>query len=195
MSASTAITISSTKKRFIEETKFSGELWLNPEVGNILFKISKPIKVLDRCCGTGVTSSHLQQISQEEGARDKVDLICGDLSEGQLAHVNRRIKENGWENAKAVRVNAMRMLTANGFVDVEVKLFSLHMPMHDAEDFADIYEAFIEMVTDKYWTEDQRQKYRPLIRNVVTTTINAKYGEGKSFTTERVAVMATARKP
>jgi hypothetical protein len=87
------------------------------------------------------------------------------------------------------------MLAARGFIDVKVELKSVHMPMDNADDFADIYEAFIEMVTDKYWTEAQRQNYRPLVRNAVTTHLNARYGEGKAFTTERVAVMAVGRKP
>lgn len=87
------------------------------------------------------------------------------------------------------------MLLAAGFKDVKVELLSVHMPMRDAEDFCDIYEAFIEMVTDKYWTEEQRNRCRPLIRGAVSRELNKKYGEGRGFTTERVNVMVTAKKP
>lgn len=96
-----------------------------------------------------------------------------------------------WQSPSYVK----NMLLARGFVDVKVELLSVHMPMHDAEDFTDIYEAFIEMVTDKYWTKEQRMRCRPLIRETVIRTCNAKYGEGKPFTTERVNIMVTAQKP
>jgi hypothetical protein len=86
-------------------------------------------------------------------------------------------------------------LTARGFVDIKVEILSVHMPIHDTADFCDIYTAFIEMVTDKYWTEEQRESCRPLIRPALMKYFNAKYGEGKPFTTERVNIMATARKP
>jgi SAM-dependent methyltransferase len=115
------------KKHLVEDTKFSGGLWLNPEIGNLysrveritgpfsipllhmtgLFELPKSITVLDLCCGTGVTSSYLQQLALEKGARDKVDLTCGDFSASQLAIVNKKIKDHKWDNAKAVQVNAM----------------------------------------------------------------------------------------
>jgi hypothetical protein len=70
------------KKHIVEDTGFSCDLWLNPEIGNLyprveritgpfatpllhmagIYSITKPIKVLDMCCGTGVVSAHLQQI-------------------------------------------------------------------------------------------------------------------------------------
>lgn len=87
------------------------------------------------------------------------------------------------------------MLAAAGFVDIKVELLSVHMPMHNSEDFVDIYEAFIEMVTDKYWTKEQKIRCRPLIKEAVLRTCNAKYGEGQPFTTERVNILVTGRKP
>ncbi|RDW80820.1 hypothetical protein BP5796_05518 [Coleophoma crateriformis] len=70
------------------------------------------------------------------------------------------------------------MLTAAGFVGIKVELLSVHMPMHHAKDSVDIYEAFIEMVTDEYWTaREQKARCRPLIREAALRTCNAEYGK------------------
>lgn len=133
------------KKNTVEETKFSSELWLNPEIGDLysrveritgpfatpllhqagLYKISQPIKVLDLCCGTGVLSAHLQQIAERDGAKDKVDIICGDLSESQLARVSKRIQANGWNNVKVALADAMVRTLRQGCLGSKALLIGL----------------------------------------------------------------------
>lgn len=110
------------------ETHFAGPLWLRGEVGALYAKgevhtgpFSMPllrmanldklpskgrISILDLCCGSGITTSELHVLFKEQGIQDKVDLICGDLSAGQLEFLDKRIKDMGWQNTRTLQMNA-----------------------------------------------------------------------------------------
>lgn len=72
---------------------------------------------------------------------------------------------------------------------------SIMIGLKDAEDFCKVYDAFIEWVTDRYWTEEERRVCRPLIRPAIVQFIEEKYGKGKPFAIEKVCILATSKKP
>jgi hypothetical protein len=96
-----------------------------------------------------------------------------------------------WENLHYVRA----MLHRRGFTDIKVQTKSIMIGLKDAEDFCKVYDAFIEWVTDRYWTEEERRVCRPLIRPAIVQFIEEKYGKGKPFAIEKVCILATSKKP
>lgn len=84
---------------------------------------------------------------------------------------------------------------ARGFGDVKVELHSDLMPMYNAEDFCDIYTVFLDGIAARYWTKAETETLMPLVKPAIIKFLNNKYGEGKQFTTERISVMASGRKP
>ena len=119
------------------ETRFAGPLWLRKEVGALyakgevhtgpfsmpllkmanLDKLTSPsernLRILDLCCGSGITTHELQVLYQQQGLQDKVDLVCGDFSAGQLKYLDERINRMGWKNTVTRQMNAER----NGEMD------------------------------------------------------------------------------
>jgi hypothetical protein len=87
------------------------------------------------------------------------------------------------------------MLLARGFMDVKAELLPAHVLMRDAEDFYYMFEGLILMTSDKYWTDEQKKRSRPLVKEAVIREVNNRNGEGTEFTTERCNIMATGRKP
>lgn len=71
-------------------------------------QITRPTKVLDMACGTGVVSAHLHQALKELGPETQanVQLTCADISDAQIAYIRRRIEKQQWENTVAVQTNA-----------------------------------------------------------------------------------------
>lgn len=66
----------------------------------------KPLIVLDNACGTGMLSKTLWEMLDEH-AKEKLQLVCGDISEGMVKHVKQKIEEEGWHGADARVVDAM----------------------------------------------------------------------------------------
>jgi len=66
---------------------------------------SGPLVVLDSACGTGVVSSQLYEML-DESDKERLQLTCGDFSEGMVQSVQQRIIDNGWKGAKAQVVDA-----------------------------------------------------------------------------------------
>ena len=116
----------------INDTNLAGPLWLRAEIGKLYAKgevhtgpFSKPLlrmggfdklalptggeklKILDVCCGSGVTTEKLHELLKEQGidVGERVDLTCGDLSEGQLAYLDERITLMGWKGTKTQQMN------------------------------------------------------------------------------------------
>ncbi|KUJ18651.1 putative UbiE/COQ5 family methyltransferase [Mollisia scopiformis] len=303
----------STKKlaELASETRFAGPLWLREEVGALYAKgevhtgpfsmpllrmanfdkLSLPsenrnLRMLDLCCGSGVTTHELQVLLQQQGLEDKVDLVCGDFSAGQLEYLDKRIQRMGWRNTVTRQMNAERngepdmsfdhvvcaqglmiipdsqaalqdcyrvlkpggtfalsvwytenwildvrdavaqlpglpnwpqtsleltnswaqgpwedphyvksMLHRRGFVDIDVQTKIIMIPLKDAEDFYEVYDAFIEWVADRYWTEGERKRCKPLLRDAVVGFMERKYGRGRPFSIEKVCILGTARRP
>jgi SAM-dependent methyltransferase len=115
------------------ETRFAGPLWLREEVGALYAKgevhtgpfsmpllrmahfdkltpppNSRNLRMLDLCCGSGITTHELQVLFKQQGLEDKVDLVCGDFSAGQLAYLEKRIQKMGWKNTVTRQMNAER---------------------------------------------------------------------------------------
>ncbi|MCJ1468540.1 hypothetical protein MMC07_007169 [Pseudocyphellaria aurata] len=53
-----------------------------------------PLIVLDNACGTGMVSESLWE-TLDERARKDLQLVCGDISEGMVKHVEKKIEEQG----------------------------------------------------------------------------------------------------
>ena len=66
----------------------------------------KPLIVLDNACGTGMLSENLWEMLDEH-AKEELQLVCGDTSEGMVKHVKKKIDEEGWHGADARVVDAM----------------------------------------------------------------------------------------
>jgi ubiquinone/menaquinone biosynthesis C-methylase UbiE len=64
-----------------------------------------PLIVLDNACGTGVVSSLLYEML-DENDKEKLQLSCGDFSEAMVQSVQQRIIESEWKGAKAQVVDA-----------------------------------------------------------------------------------------
>jgi ubiquinone/menaquinone biosynthesis C-methylase UbiE len=64
-----------------------------------------PSIVLDSACGTGVVSSLLYEMLNEN-AKETLQLVCGDFSEAMVQSVQQRIVESEWKGAKAQVVDA-----------------------------------------------------------------------------------------
>lgn len=96
-----------------------------------------------------------------------------------------------WHDRHYVR----SMLHARGFKDIKIQSRSEMIPFKNAEDFYDVYDAFIEWITDRYWTEEERAVCKPLMRAAIVKHMNAKYGENRPFEIEKVCLLITARKP
>jgi SAM-dependent methyltransferase len=125
---STTSTTEKLKSTTATDTSFAGPLWLKKDVGALYAKgevhtgpFSVPLlrmagmdklpaqesySILDLCCGSGVTTSELQALFKEQNIQDKTNLICGDLSAGQLEYLDARIKQQGWKNTKTALMNA-----------------------------------------------------------------------------------------
>lgn len=290
------------------ETNFAGPLWLREEVGALYAKgevhtgpFSMPLLrmakldqlpkqdryfILDLCCGSGVTTHELQVLFREQGIENKVELTCGDFSEGQLAYLDKRIERMGWKNTVTRQMDAQNtgipdksfdhitcaqgfmilpdsqaaltechrmlkpggtfalstwfkehwsqevhdalthlpgapnwpatseeltntwaqgpwenvhyvrsMLHRRGFVDIDVQTKSIMIALKDANDFYEVYDAFIEWVTDRYWTEEEKRVCKPLMRRAVVGYLEGKYGVGKPFEVEKVCILATCKRP
>jgi SAM-dependent methyltransferase len=303
-------TQTATIPELASQTRFAGPLWLREEVGALYAKgevhtgpFSMPLlrmanfdklrlppnrnlRILDLCCGSGVTTHELQVLLQKQRLEDKVDLTCGDFSAGQLEYLDKRIQKMGWKNTYTQQMNAEKnglpdqafdhvvcaqglmiipdsqaalqecyrvikpggtfalsvwhtenwsldvrdaithlpglpawpetsveltnswaqgpwenthyvrsMLHRRGFVDVDVQTKSIQIPLKDAEDFYEVYDAFIEWVTDRYWTEEEKKACKPLLRETVVRHMENKYGRGKPFAIEKVCILATAKRP
>jgi SAM-dependent methyltransferase len=96
-----------------------------------------------------------------------------------------------WENVHYVR----SMLHRRGFTDIQVETKSIMISLKDAEDFYEVYDAFIDWITDRYWTEEEKKNCKPLIKPSVVQYMETKYGKGKPFAIEKVCVLATAKRP
>lgn len=66
----------------------------------------KPPIVLDNACGTGVVSENLWEMLDEH-AKEELQLLCGDISEGMVGHIKKKIEEKGWHGADARVLDAM----------------------------------------------------------------------------------------
>ena len=61
--------------------------------------------ILDNACGTGVITSLLYEMLGD-GEREKLQVICGDFSEGMVNAVQEMIETCGWKGAKAQLIDA-----------------------------------------------------------------------------------------
>ncbi|KAH6676823.1 putative UbiE/COQ5 family methyltransferase [Halenospora varia] len=289
------------------DTAFAGPLWLNPDVGALYAKgerhtgpFSMPLlrmanldtmpkkdsyNILDLCCGSGITTAELHALLKELSLHDKTSIMSADLSAGQLAYLDKRIKENGWTNNVTQQMNAQKtgqpseafdaitcaqgfmiipdsmaaldechrmlkpngifalsvwyqecwithvrdalshlrglpywpqtsgeltgawaqgpwenphyveaMLHRHGFSDIKITTKSIHIPLNDADDFYEVYDAFIDWTMERFWTEEERRVCGPLVRPAVVKYMGEKFGVGKPFAIEKICMLATCKK-
>lgn len=92
----------------------------------------KPPIVLDNACGTGVVSENLWEMLDEH-AKEELQLLCGDISEGMVGHIKKKIEEKGWHGADARVLDAMKTgLQENYFTHVISNFGLMLMPDSDA---------------------------------------------------------------
>jgi ubiquinone/menaquinone biosynthesis C-methylase UbiE len=65
-----------------------------------------PLIILDNACGTGIVTSELHDML-DEGAKERLQVTCGDLSEAMVHAVQQRIEAHEWKHVKAQLVNAL----------------------------------------------------------------------------------------
>lgn len=87
------------------------------------------------------------------------------------------------------------MFRAAGYVDVKTEIVTRHIEMHDVDDFIFIFRAFVRVITDSFWTQQNRDECLPLVPGAFKKFLEGKYGVGKPFTVERTSIMASGRKP
>jgi hypothetical protein len=95
-----------------------------------------------------------------------------------------------WENPHYVEA----MLHRHGFSDIEVQIKSIFIELKDADDFYEVYDAFIEWVIDRFWTAEERKMCKPLVRYAIVKHMNEKFGKGKPFKIEKICMLATCKK-
>lgn len=77
------------------------------EQSGVATRTERPLVILDNACGTGVISSLLHRILDED-TRSNWELTCGDSSEAMVSITKDRIEEEGWNNAEAKVVDAQQ---------------------------------------------------------------------------------------
>lgn len=87
------------------------------------------------------------------------------------------------------------MLHRRGFVDINVRTKSIGIIFTDAENFYEVYDAFVEWVADRYWTKEEKRICRPLLREKVIEVLEKRYGRGQGFEIEKVCILATCKRP
>ncbi|KAF4634127.1 hypothetical protein G7Y89_g3972 [Cudoniella acicularis] len=128
-SATTILPPKEQKTATTTDTAFAGPLWLNPDVSALYAKgerhtgpFSMPLpmaeldklppkdeyNILDLCCGSGITTSELHTLLKKLNLHKKTNIVSGDLSAGQLAYLEKRIQENGWDNDITQQMNAQK---------------------------------------------------------------------------------------
>jgi ubiquinone/menaquinone biosynthesis C-methylase UbiE len=75
------------------------------EQAKLLEPSDNPLIILDNACGTGVITSLLYD-SLGDSEKEKLQIVCGDFSQGMLDAVQETINTRGWKGAKAQLVDA-----------------------------------------------------------------------------------------
>jgi hypothetical protein len=87
-------------------------------------------------------------------------------------------------------------LTAHGFKDIEVVVSPNSTPMESPAVFVAQYtDIFLQYISSKFWTAQDLEKYGPSLAPALEKHLTEKYGEGKSFKLEMIAIVGTCRKP
>ncbi|KAF2179241.1 S-adenosyl-L-methionine-dependent methyltransferase [Zopfia rhizophila CBS 207.26] len=104
-----------------------------------------------------------------------------------------RIRTNGeWDRPEFVR----ETLKKEGFVDIVVEVHSTPIRMDSAEEtMAVSFPKMLPAFTVKAWSKEENEKYAPLMKPALGEYLLNKYGSGKPFSYDMVAIIATARKP
>jgi ubiquinone/menaquinone biosynthesis C-methylase UbiE len=67
------------------------------------------LTILDDACGTGVVSSQLYELLGNS-AKEKLELVCGDISAPMIQYTSDRIEKSGWKGARAQVFDAQVLL-------------------------------------------------------------------------------------
>lgn len=86
-----------------------------------------PLVVLDNACGTGVISIAIHDTLQSQ-ASDSWELTCGDISPGLVNQVQQKIDQEGWQNTKAIVVDAQDTGLRSGYFTHVFAAFGMCTP-------------------------------------------------------------------
>lgn len=86
------------------------------------------------------------------------------------------------------------MLHRHGFGDIEVAVKSSFIELKDADDFYEVYDAFVQWVIERFWAAEESRVCKPLVRDAIVKHMTEKFGEGKPFEIEKVCLLANCKK-
>lgn len=105
-------------------------------------------------------------------------------------HLTRTWSPGSWDD----RYFTYAMYNAAGFADVDSTVLTKWIPLESAEHFRTVLGAYEVAITERYWSEEQKEKLRPLLAQLVLDHLRKEHGGGP-FTIERSAVLASGTKP
>ena len=86
------------------------------------------------------------------------------------------------------------MMHRRGFSNIKVKMESIDITYHDAEDFYNTYDGFLTWIMDRYWTVKEKEICGPLVRDAIVDYMGKKFGVGKAFQIEKICMLVTGKK-
>jgi hypothetical protein len=83
-----------------------------------------------------------------------------------------------------------------GFEGVKTQVMPNPRTVDNAEELVSALAPLLTgLFMKKFWNEEEMGKFGPQVKPKMLEYLNGKYGEGKPFTVEMVAVIASGRKP
>jgi len=86
-------------------------------------------------------------------------------------------------------------LEARGFQTVEVNKASGFPRMDSPAEYTEGFLSMVPFMVSKFWSSEELERLRPMIKPAMLKYMTEKYGEGKEFEFEMKAIIATGRKP
>jgi hypothetical protein len=99
---------------------------------------------------------------------------------------------NGWRQPEYIE----EQLKAHGFKDIEVVVSPNVLLVEDPAAFAAQFAGLLlQIISFKFWSADDREKYGPLFPAALVKHLTEKQSEGKPIEIEMTPIIATGRKP
>ncbi|KAF4542154.1 COQ5 family methyltransferase [Lasiodiplodia theobromae] len=87
-----------------------------------------------------------------------------------------------------------RGVEAVGFEDMRVESFENRTKHASAREFCELYGMMCRVITEKFWSEEEKGKYGPLLEPAIEKALQERFGEGE-FSLDWKAWIITAKKP
>ncbi|KAL0256462.1 hypothetical protein SLS55_008857 [Diplodia seriata] len=87
-----------------------------------------------------------------------------------------------------------RGVGAAGFENMRVEHFENRTKHANAREFCELYGVICKVITEKFWSEEEKEKYGPLLEPAIEKALQEQFGEGE-FSLDWKAWIITAKKP